>query len=80
MKFTNIVVCGITRIVIDRKDVWIYGDGVWIKSAPESTSVKTHPEMMAIVNHLKVDRRYRMWIHGNVLNVVKAVSIGGRAS
>jgi len=71
MKFEKITVSGITRVVIDRKDVWVYGDGMWVKSIP--TSVKTHTEMMAIVNHLKADKRYRMWIHGNTLNIVKAM-------
>ena len=69
MRFKDIVVSGITRIVIHRTDVWMYGDGVWVKSIP--TSVKTHDEMMAIVNHLKADKRYRMWVHGNTLNIVK---------
>lgn len=69
MKFKELVVSGITRIVIERKDIWVYGDGMWVKSIP--TSVKTHNEMMTIVNHLKADRRYRMWVCGNTLNIVK---------
>jgi hypothetical protein len=64
MKFEKITVSGITNIVINRKVKWIYSCGMWNEKRP-------HTEMMAIVNHLKADKRYRMWIHGNTLNIVK---------
>jgi len=41
------------------------------KAAMVEDALKSHDQMMEIVNHLKADRRYRMWVHGNTLNVVK---------
>ena len=59
MKFENIEVSGITRIVIEHKKVW------------EAGQLGFTDEIYAIVNKLKTDRRYRMWVHNNTLNVVR---------
>jgi hypothetical protein len=72
MKFEKITVSGIAIVVIDRKARWMKNseDGVWCK-ANSFDNAKPHADMMAIVNHLKADKRYRMWLHGNTLNIVK---------
>jgi len=74
MKFKNITVCGITMIVIDRKAVWTQTKDGWERQNAllGIAAVKTHDEMMEVVNHLKADRRYRMWVHGYSLNIVRA--------
>jgi hypothetical protein len=77
MKFENIVVGGITNIVINREAKWTHLDThVWQRQQPEACDavgrgVYTHDQMMEVVNHLKADRRYRMWVHGNTLNIVR---------
>lgn len=72
MKFKDIEVSGIKRIVINHKKVWeYYPSNTWMVLRPgESTeSFRPHNEMMKIVNILKEDRRYRMWVHGDTLNI-----------
>jgi hypothetical protein len=74
MKFENIVVGGITNIVINRKAKWTLSEGMWQrenKAAMMGDALKSHDQMMEVVNHLKADHRYRMWVHGNTLNVVR---------
>jgi hypothetical protein len=75
MKFENIEVSGIENITFERKTKWTR-DGsdngcVW-KSAGD-VEAKTHGEMMFIVNKLKEDHRYRMWVHFDTLNIVRKV-------
>jgi hypothetical protein len=74
MKFENIVVGGITNIVINRKAKWTLNEGMWQrenKAAMTGEALKSHGQMMDVVNHPKTDRRYRMWVHGNTLNIVR---------
>lgn len=79
MKFHNIEVSGIRNITFNRKALWQADGGMWRKvdltNAPAGVfdiiDSKTHEEMMKIVNLLKWDRRYRMWIHGDTLNIVR---------
>ena len=70
MKFQNIVVSGICNIVINRKQKWVRGGNEWHK-AENIAHTYEHSFMMEIVQHLKADRRYRMWIHGDTLNIVR---------
>ena len=69
MKFTNVTVSGITTIVMNRKVVWKQTEKGWAHS--NGHNMTSHDGMMEVVNHLKADRRYRMWVHGNTLNIVK---------
>lgn len=77
MKFHCIEVSGIRTITFNRKTMWKFSESfnLWEKQQVASFDVcantKTHEEMMAIVNVLKWDRRYRMWIHGDALNIVR---------
>ena len=78
MKFENIVVSGIANIVVNRKTKWTQlPSNVWQRHVPKGEEdmfgrgVYTHDQMMEIVQHLKEDRRYRMWIHGDTLNIVR---------
>jgi hypothetical protein len=69
MRFNNIEVSGINRIVIAHKAVWEWNDGIWVRGGDHAP--KHHGEMMEMVNRLKSDRRYRMWVHWNTLNILK---------
>ena len=78
MKFDNVEVAGITNIVIAHKVKWMQlSSGVWQKQIPGGMDdiggrgVYTHEQMMDIVNFLKGDRRYRMWVHWDTLNILK---------
>lgn len=72
MKFHCIEVSGIMNITFNRKVLWQAKGGYWIRSNENGVeSSKRHDEMMAIVNILKWDRRYRMWVHGDTLNIVR---------
>jgi hypothetical protein len=68
MKFTNIEVSGIEHIVINRKVKWSLITGSWDNGNGE---IHSDADMMDIVSHLKEDRRYRMWIHADTLNIVR---------
>jgi hypothetical protein len=69
MKFKNIEVNGINNIVFNRKTKWRVVPEGWLAEFEGRTV--THDSMMFIVNQLKRDPRYRMWIHFDTLNVVK---------
>ena len=69
MKFENIVVGGITSIVINRKAKWTLSEGIW--NYAEKDNFKSHAEMIELINYLKHDIRYRMWVHGDTLNIVR---------
>ena len=81
MRFIDIHVSGIDSIVINREAKWVHlPTGVWQKQIPAGADdvggrgVYTHEQMMEIVEHLKFDRRYRMWIaigEGGSLNIVR---------
>jgi hypothetical protein len=75
MKFKELAVSGINNIVIAHKVKWVWTDGFWVRSgAPVAgDAIKHHEEMMEIVNRLKADRRYRMWVHWDTLNIVRVV-------
>jgi len=67
MKFENIVVSGIVNIVINRKQKWVQNGINW----ECSSNSRSHEQMMELLQHLKIDRRYRMWAHGDTLNIVR---------
>lgn len=67
MKFQNITVSGIVNIVINRKTKWVQKGAIWETSKDHCC----HEQMMNILTHLKEDRRYRMWVHGDTLNIVR---------
>ena len=71
MRFSNIEVTGIVNIVFDRKVQWEFEieTSTWCHSKKEKTMY--HEDMMKIVNLLKTDRRYRMWVHLDTLNIVR---------
>jgi hypothetical protein len=81
MKFKDITVSGLTDIVINRESKWVHlPSGTWQRElkpgAPDinGRGVYTHEQMMDIVEHLKTDRRFRMWIaigEGGSLNIVR---------
>ena len=77
MKFQNITVTGIVNVVIERRVKWTQlSTGTWQRQLPEcldagGRGVYTHEQMMSIIAHLKEDRRYRMWVHGDTLNIVR---------
>lgn len=72
MKFDHIEVNGILNIVINRKVQWTLNDHEQWHS--NTGSLRTHAEMMRIVNEIKKDRRFRMWIHHDTLNIVRKQS------
>jgi len=73
MKFDNVEVAGITNIVIAHKVKWVWTDGLWVRNGSPmiGDAIKPHEQMMEMVNHLKGDRRYRMWVHWDTLNILK---------
>jgi hypothetical protein len=79
MRFRNIEVSGIERIVFNRKTMWsLINGGRWQKrntgNFPDTmppSEVISHSEMMCRVNNLKKDPRYQMWIHFDTLNIVR---------
>lgn len=73
MRFNEIEVQGITNIVINKKTYWkLTENKIWSLQGPNRGRVNyTHEEMMRIVNILKTDRRYRMYIHLDTLNILK---------
>ena len=79
MRFKDIEINGIINIVIAHKVKWTQlSSGVWQKQIPDGIiddgfggGVYTHEQMMEMVNHLKGDRRYRMWVHWDTLNILK---------
>jgi len=85
MKFKEITVSGIVNVVINRKAHWkcvgASGDNepvLWERQIPEGKVLGegayvlfTDEQMMGVVNRLKVDRRFRMWVHGDTLNIVR---------
>lgn len=74
MKFREIEVSGIECIVFNRKHVWRLIEGeLWEEKLLDKTKRLSHKDMMVIVNALKRDRRYRMWIHFDTLNIVRSV-------
>lgn len=82
MKFSNIEVNGIKKVVINRKHWWVKVGPLWklairgpepddfIPVAYEGKTL-THEEMMKMVSHLKKDRRYRLWVHLDTLNIIR---------
>jgi hypothetical protein len=81
MRFQNIEVSGIEHIVINRTHHWrLFSADTWAKCLRDGDGFPVslpapqkmpHKEMMRIVNILKKDRRYRMWIHMDTLNIVR---------
>ena len=75
MRFHCIEVSGIRNITFNRKSLWQADGGMWrkceLRKLHEPVESRTHDEMMAIVNVLKWDRRYRMWVHEDTLNIVR---------
>jgi hypothetical protein len=82
MRFENIEVSGIECIVFNRDARWIQeSPEFWRlysklndegKCVPLDTRVAiSHDQMMVRVNALKKDRRFRMWLHYDTLNIVR---------
>ena len=86
MKFKDIEVSGIVNIVFNRKSQWVFTDigdkgKVWrllsnpaqgeIPGFPINGPYRYHGEMMRIINAVKNDPRYRMWVHFDTLNIVR---------
>ena len=71
MKFRNIEVSGIKHIVFNREHKWTFDEkiGDWLCEF-EGRRV-THNSMLWIISKLKINSRYRMWIHWDTLNVVR---------
>lgn len=71
MKFKNIEVSGITRIIFNRKVEWEQKskDGDWenLKTGEK----QPHEAMMDVINILKHKPKCRMWSFGNTLNIGK---------
>ena len=51
MKFENIVVGGITNIVINRKAKWTLSKGIW--NYAEKDNFKSHAEMIELTEHAR---------------------------
>jgi hypothetical protein len=90
MRFHDIEVSGITRIVFNRTFMWkkrkyLPGeDPTWVCHTPGEKSITCfHSGMMRIVNMLKDDEGTRMWIHENTLNIesesIQVRELGARA-
>jgi len=81
MRFQNIEVSGIVSVVINQRHIFHKDEtGNWFRSVTEHLTdgrpvsvmeMRSHKEMMAIVNHLKKNRKFRMWIHLDTLNIVR---------
>lgn len=76
MKFTRpIEVTGITRIVFDRKRVWDKDtDEIWTAKNDGSDAIvrmMNHKDMSERIKYVEADSRFRMWIHGDTLNIVR---------
>lgn len=71
MKFKNIEVNGIKHIVFNREHKWTFNEstGDWFEEFNGRSM--THHSLMWVVGRLKENRRYRMWIHLDTLNVVR---------
>jgi hypothetical protein len=82
MRFKDIEVSGITTIVFNRKYAfaqsmidrsWIQvnkNDTIFIGSTGKENRI-SHEEMMSRVNHAKKDKRFRMWVHNDTLNITR---------
>lgn len=83
MKLRNVELGGIRNIVFNHKTLWAARGGDWvrvlegIRTGITTTSLVndcvsiTHGDMMYRINLLKNDKRYRMWVYGDTLNVVR---------
>lgn len=75
MRFTTpIEVSGIETVVFDRKKIWtIDEDEVWNGRTAEGTlvGIMNHKAMCDRIKAVERDSRYRMWIHGDTLNIVR---------
>jgi hypothetical protein len=76
MHFRDVQVSGITKVVFNRKTIWnqMSPGNNWFRPLEPNVmkqTVRCHAEMMGIINLLKADRRYRMWVHGDTLNIVR---------
>jgi hypothetical protein len=77
MRFYNIEVSGIKNIVFNKKRMWEKQvDNSWFES--NRGLACSHEEMMWIVNRLKYDRKSRMWVHGDALNIEQINPKGGK--
>lgn len=75
MKFTRpIEVTGITRVVFDRKKAWNKdAEDIWTFKTDESGNVylMNQKAMTDRIKFAEADSRFRMWIHGDTLNIVR---------
>lgn len=78
MRFYDIEVSGIKTIVFNKKRLWEkQADNTWLES--NRSIVCSHEEMVWIIDRLKYDRKSRMWVHGDTLNIER-IKPGGRIS
>ena len=85
MKLGRIEVSGITRIVFNREFVWerkeYFGlvEPIWVKIAEDgswgyfSCSIREPKEIRDMLDYMLGNPAYRMWVHGDTLNIVKEV-------
>lgn len=81
MKLGRIEVSGITRIVFNREFVWERKeyDGlvepIWVKIAEDESwlYVRENKEIRDMLDYMLDNPEYRMWVHGDTLNIVKEV-------
>ena len=79
MKLGRIEVSGITRIVFNREFVWERKeyDGlvepIWVKIAEDGSwvYVREPKEIRDMLDYMLARPEYRMWVHGDTLNIVK---------
>mgnify|MGYP001430205152 CR=1 FL=1 len=73
MKFENgIEVSGIERVVIDRKFVWQVREYGWHLIIPDNAQgKKTFDEMATWIKLMVLNPKYRAWVHGDTINIVR---------
>ena len=79
MKLGRIEVSGITRIVLNREFVWERKeyDGlvepIWAKISEDGSwsYVRLPKEIRGMLDYMLNNPEYRMWVHGDTLNIVK---------
>ena len=71
---TNVEVSGITHVVFYHDTHWlrvINNDNyVWIRTGVHKKAM-LHEHMMNIIRRKIGDARYRLWVHGETMNIVR---------
>ena len=75
--FENVEVSGLTHVVFYHDTHWkrmnYKTDYVWLRLG-EYKKVMSHEHMLDIIRRKIGDYRYRMWIHGETLNIERTFS------